>query len=139
MKNLLQIMAVFGLLLFHIACTSDTTELEQNDTVALEIELLNEPCLDEDPVTRLVNNGTIEFDLIVLDEDGNVMVSIISIPPNSTTSWASFTQGEVLFSVSNNTPFVNDDKVLLEMANCMALEIEINGDNEVVSYTPTVL
>lgn len=139
MKNLLQIMAFFGLLLLHIACTTDTTEIVQNDTTTLEIENFNDPCINEDPVTRVVNNGTIEFDLIVLDNGGNVMVSILNIPPSSTTSWASFTQGETLFSVSNNTPFVNDDKVLLDMNNCMALEIEINGNNEVVSYTPIVL
>lgn len=139
MKNLLRIMAFIGLLFMCMACTSDSSEVVQIDNIELQVIAQNDPCVDEDPITRVVNNGTTAFDLNVLDEDGNNVVSILNIPPNSTTSWASFTQGEMLFSLSTNTAFVNDDKVLLQMDNCMAFEIEIDANNEIVSYTPTIL
>jgi hypothetical protein len=133
MKNLLKTMVVFGLVILFAACTAELSEPE------LELEAPNAACVNNDPITRVVNNGTIAFDLIVLNDAGDVVVSILNIPPSSTTSWASFPAGEVLFSISNNEPLVNDDKVLLQMDNCTAFDIEIDNTNSAVSYTPIAL
>ena len=139
MKNLLKIMAFLGLLFTYMACTSDSFEVRQIENNTQQIEIQNNPCVDEDPITRVINNGTTAFDLNVLDSDGITVVSILNIPANLSTSWVSFTQGELLFSLSTNTALVSDDKVLLQMNNCMAFEIEIDANNEIVSYTPTLL
>lgn len=139
MKNLLQIMTYLGLLFTVLACSSDSSEILQLENNTMQVETQNDSCVDEDPITRVVNNGTTAFDLNVLDVEGNTVVSILNIPANSTTSWLSFAQGEVLFSLSTNTAFVSDDKVVLQMDNCMAFEIEIDANNEIVSYTPTIL
>ncbi len=139
MKNLLQIAAFLGLIITYMACTSETLNVLPTENDTLQMEVAANPCVNDDPITRVVNNGTTSFDLNVLNAEGIVVVSILDIPANSTTSWVSFSEGEVLFSVSTNTAFVNDDKVVLQMNPCMAYEIEIDANNAIVSYTPTIL
>lgn len=136
MKNLLKFMPFLALVLF--ACTVDSSDSDfQNDNL---LSTQNQPpCVDDDPITRVVNNGSIVFNLLVFDDEGNVLVDIPNIPPNTTTSWASFPEGEVLFSLDSNVALVDDDKVVLQMGTCMAYDIEIDGNNEIVSYTPTML
>ncbi|MBC2845278.1 hypothetical protein [Winogradskyella flava] len=136
MKNLLRFMPLMALVLF--TCTADSNENDvQIDSLLFEQN--QPPCVDDDPITRVVNNGTIPFDLIVLANDGTVLVDIPNIPANTTTSWASFPQGEVLFSVKSNQTGVQDDKVVLQMNTCMAFDIEIDATNQIVSYTPIML
>ncbi|NRD23438.1 hypothetical protein HNV10_09325 [Winogradskyella litoriviva] len=137
MKNLLKLTASFGLILLFSACTATIEDYTiENESVAAP---LNPPCDNEDPKTRVVNNGTVSFNLEVLTADGSTVVSILNIPPNSTTSWASFSENEVMFSLKGSNFNVADDKVLIQMDNCMAYEIEVNGSNEIVSYVPTIL
>lgn len=126
-------MLCLALILF--SCISDSIE---DDNFTEPSQFLN-PCVNDDPITRVVNNGTVAFDLKVLDSNGVVLVDIANIPPSTTTSWASFAEGEVLFSLDSNQTLVNDDKVVLQMNTCMAFDIEIDANNEIVSYTPTTL
>ncbi|WP_299100351.1 hypothetical protein [uncultured Winogradskyella sp.] len=135
MKNLLKLSAIFGLILLTSACTETTDDL----VVENQSTTLNPPCNEEDPKTRVVNNGTVAFNLEVFLTDGTTVVSILNIPPNSTTSWATFSEAEVMFSLKGSDQNVSDDKVLIQMDNCMAYEIEVDINNEIISYTPTVL
>jgi hypothetical protein len=137
MKNLLKFAPVMGLAMSLLSCTSES--LENDISSEPTSNELNEPCIDQNPITRVVNNGTIAFDFKVVDSDGIVIIDIPNIPANTTTSWASFNEGEVLFSLDSNQTSVRDDKVVLLMDNCMAYEIEINSNNQIVSYTPTSL
>ncbi|WP_461587030.1 hypothetical protein [Winogradskyella sp.] len=134
MKNLLNLSIFVFLFIMFSTCSvndiEDDSDLNVNE---------NETCLDSDPITRVVNNGTSTYHLKVVDTDGVVLVDIPNIPPNTTTSWASFAPGEVLFSLDANQTMVNDDKVVLQMNTCMAYDIEIAPDNTIVSYTPTIL
>lgn len=137
MKNLLKSTLLVCLALTLFTCTSDPSG---NDiSTDLTPSQLNDPCVGQDPITRVINNGTVNVDFKVIDSDGVVLVDIPSIPASTTTSWASFEEGEVLFSIDSNQTLVSDDKVLLNMDSCMAYEIEINSNNEIVSYTPTIL
>ena len=137
MKNLLKSTLLACLALTLFTCTSDPSG---NDiSTDLTPSQLNDPCVDQDPITRVINNGTVTVDFKVVDSDGVVLVDISGIPASTTTSWASFEEGEVLFSIDSNQTLVSDDKVLLNMDSCMAYEIEINSNNEIVSYTPTIL
>ncbi|NRD20255.1 hypothetical protein HNV08_09360 [Winogradskyella eckloniae] len=135
MKNLLKLSVIFSLFLLSSSCTETSDEL----VVESESTTLNPPCIDADPKTRVVNNGTVDFNLEVFLSDGTTVVSILNIPPNSTTSWATFSEAEVMFSLKGSNLNVSDDKVLIQMDNCMAYEIEVDINNEIVSYTPTIL
>ncbi|WP_138433473.1 hypothetical protein [Winogradskyella algicola] len=137
MKNLLKSTLLVCLALTLFTCTSDPSGNNISDD--LTPSQFNDPCVDQDPITRVINNGTVTVDFKVIDSDGEVLVDIPNIPANTTTSWASFGEGEVLFSIDSNQTLVSDDKVLLNMNSCMAYEIEINSSNEIVSYIPTIL
>ncbi|APY07309.1 hypothetical protein BWZ20_02875 [Winogradskyella sp. J14-2] len=137
MKNLLKstLLACTALLLF--TCTADPSENDLSDD--LTSNQLNDPCVAQNPITRVINNGTVAVDFKVIDTDGVVLVDIPNIPANTTTSWASFQEGDVLFSIDSNATLVSDDKIILTMESCMAYEIEINNNNEIISYLPTFL
>lgn len=137
MKNLLKRTFVMCFVLTLLTCTSDSAENELS--LDLNPSQLNEPCVGQLPITRVINNGTVSIDFKVIDIDGVVLVDIPSIPASTTTSWASFDEGVVLFSIDTNQTLVSDDKVELNMESCMAYEIEINSNNEVVSYLPIYL
>lgn len=137
MKNLLKRTFVMCFVLTLLTCTSDSAENELS--LDLNPSQLNEPCVGQLPITRVINNGTVSIDFKVIDSDGVVLVDIPSIPASTTTSWASFDEGVVLFSIDTNQTLVSDDKVELNMESCMAYEIEINSNNEVVSYLPIYL
>ena len=136
MKNLLRFIPFLALLIFACTVDSDETDSQNEDLLTAQNQ---PPCVDDDPITRVVNNGTVAFDLLVLSDDGSVLVDIPDIPANTTTSWASFPEGEVLFSMDAHVAQADDDKVVLQMNTCMAYEIEIDGNNEIVSYMPTIL
>lgn len=137
MKNLLKFAYCACILLVSISCTTESVDSVQFNE--LNQQELNDPCVDQDPISRVVNNGTVSFDFKVIDDQGVVLVEILNIPASTTTSWVSFPQGEILFSLDSDQTLVNDDKVVLQMGTCMAYEIEIDSNNQIVSYTPTAL
>lgn len=137
MKNLLKFAYCAFILLVSISCTTESVDSVQFNE--LNQQELNDPCVDQDPISRVVNNGTVSFDFKVIDDQGVVLVEIPNIPASTTTSWVSFPQGEILFSLDSDQTLVNDDKVVLQMGTCMAYEIEIDSNNQIVSYTPTAL
>ena len=137
MKNLLKSALLVCLVLILFNCTSDS--YENGVSLDLNTTELNNPCVAQDPITRVVNNGTVTIHFKVVDSEGIVLVDIPNIPPNTTTSWASFEEGDVLFSIDSDQTLVSDEKVELTMDSCMAYEIEIDGNNEIVSYSPTFL
>jgi hypothetical protein len=138
MKNLLKLARLLCFILLLSGCTADSTEIDVLSEI-VQSESSQPPCVDDDPITRVINNGTIDFDFKVFNDQGDIVIDFPVVPPNTTTSWASFVSGEVLFSIDGDDATANDDKVLLQMNTCMAYEIEIDGNNEIVSYTPTVL
>jgi hypothetical protein len=137
MKNLLKFIPFLVFAAVLKACTVEYTEV-QNAERSLLFQS-NASCIDDDPKTRVINNGTIAFALEVVTLDGTVVVNIPNIPPNTTTSWANFAEGDYIFSLESLSSTVTDDKVLLTMNQCMAFEIEVDSNNEIVSYTPTIL
>ena len=138
MKNLPRFLPLLALMLF--TCTADFNESDSqsDDPVTAQNQ---PPCVNDDPITRIVNNGTLTFELSVRDENGVEVVNFASVPPNSTTSWASFNSGAYIFYLldASGGSSSSYDKAQIQMDNCTALEIEIDGNNQVVSYTPTIL
>lgn len=138
MRNLLKFLSLMCFVMLFSGCTNESID---NDLLIapMQSELNQPPCVDDDPITRVINNGTIPYDFQVIDSEGVIIVDIPMVPPNTTTSWASFTPGEVLFLIDGDDNIAGDDKVLLQMDTCMAYEIEIDSNNTIVSYTPTTL
>ncbi|WP_431157633.1 hypothetical protein [Winogradskyella poriferorum] len=133
MKSLLRFIPFLGVALIFKACIAEPIdESITNPENNFNVSELN--CTGDLPITRLINNGTITVDLQVVNADGIAEVTITSIDPGVTTSWNEFEEGEVLFAVSNSTPLVNDEKVILEMSTCMGFEIVIGPDNTIESY-----
>jgi hypothetical protein len=138
MKNLLKFIPFLVIALVLKSCTAEISE-------SFDVDGNFEPqqdsmCIDDDPITRVVNNGTTTFSLkVVRNSDGIVVVNIPNIPSNTTTSWASFSAEEYVFSIEALDGSIPDDKVLIQMDQCMAFDIEIDSNNQIVSYVPTML
>ena len=139
MKNLLKLIPFLVMAIALKACTAET-----NDNEVLEADLesnltslaFDNNCANDLPKTRLINNGTVAFQLQVISEDGVPEITIPNIGPGVTTSWNNFNTGDMLFSVTNSEPMVSDEKVNIQMDSCMGYEIVINSNNQITSFIP---
>jgi len=87
-------------------------------------------CDNQDPQSRLINNGTIAYTFTIIDIDQNV-IEILNVAPGTSSSWSSFNEGETIFSIDGSANNVSDSKVVLDMSTCTKVEIVINNLNEV--------
>src|SRR5690606_1276999 len=92
-------------------------------------------CGGSEPRARIVNNGTVAFDLEIFDTSGNFLNSIMDVQPTHTSDWVTFGEAETLFSISNSV--TTDEKVIFFMENCTQLSIEIDADNKWIYSEPT--
>ena len=141
MKNILKLTSVITLLMVLSSCSVESLDevIVNNNTSVENVTEQQMTCSGEQPKTRVINNGTTTFILEVVNSDGAIIVSQPGINPGHITNWSSFAEGEVLFALSNPTGDTTDDKVLLTMDSCMAYEIVIDANNNIVSYVPTNL
>ena len=138
MKNLLKQALFLCFVIMLSACTSDSVHNDiLSETVEVENFQLTEFCSNQDPTTRVVNNGTVTFDLLVTNADGTFLAELPNILSNTTTSWVSFPEGDIVFSLTSNDPSVSDTDVVLKMGTCMVYEIEVDSNNQIVSFTST--
>ena len=137
MKNLFKFIPFLGLALALKACIVEPADADLLEATQQNAQF-DTNCTGDLPKTRLINNGTIPFDLQVINESGIAEITITNIGPGITTTWNEFGVGEVLFSVSNNTPMVSEEKVVIDMDTCMGYEIVIGADNAIESYDPII-
>ncbi|UKN01036.1 hypothetical protein K6119_15000 [Paracrocinitomix mangrovi] len=90
-------------------------------------------CKNEDPISRIVNNGT-ESTSVQIQTSGGNTVNINNILPGETSEDKTFAPGVVDFTISigNNNPVV----LSVTMEQCWEYEIVIDANNE-VSSVPT--
>lgn len=136
--NLLKRIVFTMLLLSMLNCSVEP--LEQSDVSLNSIESTPEidevtTCDGSDSQVRVVNNGTVTFDLEVYDTDGNFLNSILGVHPTHTSDWVTFGEAETLFSITNSV--TSDEKVIFFMENCTQLTIEIGSDNQWIYREPT--
>lgn len=136
--NLLKRIVFTMLLLSMLNCSVEP--LEQSDVSLNSIETIpaieeTSTCDGSDPQVRVINNGTVPFDLEVYDTDGNFLNSIMGVHPTHTSDWVSFGEAETLFSITNSA--AQDTKVVFLMENCTQLTIEIGSDNQWIYSEPT--
>lgn len=140
MKNLLRLLPFLGIAIVFKACTNEPIDQTLRSDLTAESPPPG-PCVDDSPITRIINNGSLTIALSVRDENGVEVVNFHYVPPNTTTSWASFDSGLHIFYVSDINDDTNSsfDKAQLQMDNCMSLEIEVDSNNDVISFVPTTL
>ena len=139
MKNLLKLLPFLVIAFAFKSCTVEPTDVvvtASDSETSSPDAIFDTNCANDLPKTRMINNGTINFDLQVINIAGVSELTISSIGPGTTTNWNDFNVGEVLFAVSNNEALVNDEKVVLQMDTCMGYEIVIDSNNEITSLTP---
>ena len=135
MKRLLKYAASVALLLFSIGCTNEPVEYELLETLQnIEQQANNDPCVATNPEARITNNGTVPVNLDILNENDDVVGYVHNLLPGETSVWLPFPPGDLLFSVSND--FVEDEKVIHNMTNCMIFDMEVGPDNKLTDAQP---
>jgi hypothetical protein len=87
-------------------------------------------CKGEDPISRIVNNGTETISVQIQTSGGNT-VNINNIHSGQTSEDKSFAPGQVDFTISiGNTGDVNKSVVMEE---CWEYEIVVDANNNVTS------
>jgi hypothetical protein len=87
-------------------------------------------CKNEDPISRIVNNGTEVISVHIATSGGNT-VNINNIQPGETSEDKSFAQGTVSFTISIGNTGDVVETVLME--DCWEYEIVVDANNNVVS------
>lgn len=133
MKYLLKNIAYAILLFTAFNCTTepvDNSQQEFIESVAQEAmfseQESSDDCNGESPKVRIANNGTINVNLEIYDENGSLVDSEHGISTNYVSDWKLLPVGEITFAVSN----INADKiVVLDVQTCMNFELDIDSDN----------
>lgn len=95
-------------------------------------------CSNADPVVKLVNNGSVDFDINVYSMiDGSLLNSFSGVTPGTNSGWLDFANGEVLVSLENAS--TSEYKVVYQMDLCTQLQLEIAADNTLLPATPQQL
>lgn len=131
MNNLLKLSAFLCLIFIATSCTTESLDDSFEQTTATpEVAQAYQNCNNQNPQSRLVNNGTVSFAFTIVDSNSNT-VQIQNIAPGGSSSWSSFNAGETTFNVESSTTGVSDSKVVLEMNTCTEVEIVVNSSNSV--------
>ncbi|NNC44321.1 MAG: hypothetical protein HKN99_00385 [Winogradskyella sp.] len=95
-------------------------------------------CSNADPLVKLVNNGSIDFDIHIYSMvDGSLLNSFVGVTPGSNSGWLDFANGEVLVSLENSS--ASEFKVVHQMDLCTQLQLEIAADNTLLPAAPQQL
>lgn len=114
------------------SCSKESLTNQEQDSTITQIQFDSQNCQDEQPKTRLTNNGTVTHSVRVFDMQGNSLVSEFFVNPGEVSEWFSFEAQEVLFAVDSDSSFL-DEKVILQMDNCTVFDMEVGADDALVS------
>lgn len=136
MNYLLKLSVSICLLFSVSSCTVDSLE-DAMDERSIDASAVapNQACSNQDPKSKLTNNGTVAFTFQILDSNNN-LIELLEVAPGVTSAWISFSEGDTVFNLASNTTGVSDDKVFINMTNCSEVEIIVNSVNQI--DTPVV-
>ncbi len=124
-------------------CSIESIDNSQSESLIVqeEIQTVTESttCSGSNPTARITNNGTVIVDFEILTIDGTLLDSEYSLAPGESSSWKTFDQGDIIFSITNEDPNINDLKVAYNMSACMEFDMEIGPDNLLTTATPESL
>lgn len=89
-------------------------------------------CKGEDPISRIVNNGT-EVASVHIETSGGNTININNIYPGTISDDRSFAPGNVEFTVSIGSGTASDFVLSVPMEECWEYEIVIDENNNVSS------
>ena|SRR6185436_16422481 len=84
-------------------------------------------CKDENPRTRIINNGTQKADVQVKTSGGNT-ININNVQPGTASSYDSYAPGEITFTI--NVAGTNYVKAV-GVATCFDYDIAIDASNNI--------
>ena len=133
MKYLLKLSVAICLIFTVSSCTVESLDdAVSKSAVSQNVAEANQSCNNQDPKTKLINNGTVAFTFQIIDSDSN-MIEFVDIAPGASTSWISFTEGDTVFNLDSNVIGVSDDKIAISISNCSEIEIVVNAQNKIDS------
>jgi len=132
MKNLLKTLSLIIVILSISSCTVESI----NDTTVLETTQSSFTCTNSDPEARFTNNGTIDFTFRIYDATNAMVVEELNVAPGSSTTWSSFSEGDIMFSMISSSNGVMDIKTIVTMSNCTAFDVTVKSDNTLDSNQP---
>ncbi|WGD34453.1 hypothetical protein [Olleya sp. YS] len=131
MNNLLKFSAFLCLIFIASSCTTESLDDSLNESiVSPEAAQANQTCSNQNPQSKLVNNGSVNFTFVIVDSNANT-IQEQNIVPGGSSSWLTFNDGETTFSIQSSTSGISDSKVILDMDTCTEVEIIINSSNSV--------
>ncbi|SFJ65168.1 hypothetical protein [Olleya namhaensis] len=131
MKYLLKLSVAICLLLTVSSCTVESLDdAVSKSAVSQNVAEANQSCNNQDPKTKLINNGTVAFTFQIIDSDSN-MIEFVDVAAGASTSWISFTEGDTIFNLDSNVIGVSDDKIAININNCSEIEIVVNAQNKI--------
>lgn len=84
-------------------------------------------CKGEDPMARIINNGTQKADVQVKTSGGNT-ININNIAPGTSSAYASYAPGQVTFTI--NVASINYVKIV-DVVDCFDYDIAIDASNNI--------
>jgi hypothetical protein len=87
-------------------------------------------CKGEDPISKIVNNGTESVSVQIQTSGGNT-VNINNILPGETSESESFAVGSIDYTISIGN--MSDVELSVIMEECWEYEITVDANNNVVS------
>ncbi|QCE43152.1 hypothetical protein [Psychroserpens sp. NJDZ02] len=133
MNYLLKLSVAICLLFSVSSCSVDSLE-DSTDERAINTTAVtpNVACSNQDPKSKLINNGTVVFTLQIFDSNNN-LTELIDVAPGTSSSWISFSEGDTVFNLDSTSSNVSDDKISINMNNCSEVEIVVNALNKIDS------
>ena len=133
MKNLLKLSVFAGILLSLSSCSVESIETIEDEQLTIENSLT---CSGLNPEARLTNNGTVPFGFKIYNSNFDMIVEHLNVAPGSSTTWGSFPEGDIFFSIISSTTGVADIKTQLPMTNCSIYDLTVDSSNLLLDGAP---
>jgi len=135
MKSLLKITALAIVLMLSSCSVESVNEVTDNtnsDPINVTaLQNTNFQCVNGQAGARITNNGSMDVSLEIFDNQNNLIASIDDLNPGGISDWYYFQAGLITFSLESE-----DGKVkapVIDMGSCMAFDMEIGENNQLVS------
>lgn len=99
--------------------------------IAINLTGCKKKCKNDPPQARIINNGSAVASVQIKTSEGNT-VNINNVDPGTSSSYASYTAGDITFTITVNK---NNYVKAVNLGNCYDYDIAIDGNNEITATT----
>lgn len=138
--NLLKATALAIVMTAFYNCSVES--IDSNQTIPEQISLNFDsaldgvPCVDQQPRSRISNNGDEIVNFEIFDSEGILLKSVYDLNPGDVSEWQSFPAGLTTFSVTTS---VTSKPVRIDMGNCMIYDVSIDANYQLDTDVPIQL